>query len=140
MSTEMISVRIDSNTRERLESAAKSAGASRSALLTRYVEEGLRMDAHPGIVFRRGPGGRRPGLPGGPDVWEVARIIRNSEVRGDKAIDIAADWLGLPRDQVQVAVGYYAQYREEVDRWIDRLDKHARDAEEAWRRRMDLLR
>jgi hypothetical protein len=29
------------------------------------------MNAHPGIVCRDGPAGRRPGVVGGPDVWEV---------------------------------------------------------------------
>jgi hypothetical protein len=37
------------------------------------IEEGLRTEEFPGIAFRQGPTGRRVGLVGGPDVWEIAR-------------------------------------------------------------------
>ena len=42
-----------------------------SSIGERQIDEGLRMEAHPGIVFRNGPSGRRAGLAAGPDVWEV---------------------------------------------------------------------
>jgi hypothetical protein len=64
----MISIRMLDETREQLEAAAEARGGTRSALAQRYIEEGLRMDRHPGIVFRPGAAGRRPGLAGGPDV------------------------------------------------------------------------
>ncbi len=132
MPTEMISLRISRETKEWLERTARATGAPRSVLLTRYIDEGLRMDAHPGIVFRPGPAGRRPGLPGGADVWEVARVVRNSEARGEAAVDVAAEWLGLQPAQVRVAVGYYAEYRDEIDAWIDRVDELARQEEARW--------
>ena len=139
MATEMISLRLDPETRARLERTAQSEGASRTSLVTRYIEEGLRMDAHPGIVFRPGPAGRRPGLPGGPDVWEVARVLRNSEARDQGALTVAAEWLGLSIDQVRVALDYYAEYRDEIDTWLERIDEQALQAEAAWRRQQDLL-
>ena len=40
-----------------------------SSIGERQIDEGLRMEAHPGIVFRNGPSGRRAGLAAGPDVW-----------------------------------------------------------------------
>src|SRR5947208_10277651 len=77
----MISIRMPDETLEQLEATAEARGETRSALTQRYIDEGLRMDRHPGIVFRPGAAGRRPGLAGGPDVWEVIRVVRNVEAR-----------------------------------------------------------
>ena len=41
-----------------------------------YVDEGTRMDEHPGIVFRGGPTGPRAALAGGPDVWERMTTLK----------------------------------------------------------------
>lgn len=138
--TAMLSIRMPDETRERLEATAEARGETRSALMQRYVEEGLRMDRHPGILFRPGPAGRRPGLAGGPDVWEVARVIRNAETRGDKAIAEAASWLGLSAAQVRTAVEYYADYPAEIDAWLARIDAQAAEAEESYLRQREVLR
>ena len=45
--------------------------------LRRYAEEGARRDEHPLITFRDGPTGRRAGLVGGPDVWEVVMWLED---------------------------------------------------------------
>lgn len=50
-------------------------GQTLSDRLRRYAEEGTRRDEHPRTTFREGPTGRRAGLVGGPDVWEVAMWI-----------------------------------------------------------------
>src|SRR3954471_21209310 len=80
----MISIRMPEGTRDQLAGPLEARGETRSALTQRYIDEGLRMDRHPGIVFRSGPAGRRPGLAEGPDVWRVVRVIRNGEARGDR--------------------------------------------------------
>src|SRR3954466_13527740 len=98
----MISIRMPEETREQLEGTAEARGETRSALTQRYIDEGLRMDRHPGIVFRPGPAGGRPGLAGCPDVWEVVRGVRNVEPRGDRAIAEATSWLGLSAPQVRI--------------------------------------
>lgn len=138
--TAMLSIRMPDETRERLEATAEARGETRSALMQRYIEEGLRMDRHPGIVFRPGPAGRRPGLAGGPDVWEVVRVVRNVEARGERAIAEAASWLGLSAAQVRIAVEYYADYPAEIDAWLARVDAQAAEAEEMSRRRQEMLR
>jgi len=92
------------------------------------------MDRHSGIVFRSGPAGRRPGLAGGPDVWEVVRVVRNVETRGDRAIAEAASWLGLSAAQVRLAVEYYTDYPAEIDAWLAKVDAQAVEAEELFRR------
>ena len=38
----------------------------------------MRMTEHPGVVFREGPTGRRAGLVGGADVWEVVRAVKSA--------------------------------------------------------------
>jgi hypothetical protein len=70
-----VSVRLDDRLAERLRLRARAAGESLSDRLRRYAEEGARRDEHPMITFRDGPTGRRAGLIGGPDVWEVAMWI-----------------------------------------------------------------
>jgi len=136
----MISIRMPDETLEQLEAAAEARGETRSALTQRYIDEGLRMDRHPGIVFRPGPAGRRPGLAGGPDVWEVVQVVRNVEPRGDRAIAEAADWLGLTATQVRIAMDYYADYPAEIDAWLAKVDTQAAEAEELFRRRQEVLR
>ncbi len=97
------------------------------------------MEAHPGIVFRDGPVGRRPAVMGGPDVWEVARVIRDVAERGEPLIDTVVELTGLMPHQVQAALGYYAEHREEIDEWIQRVDDEAERAEAAWLREHELL-
>ena len=97
------------------------------------------MVRHPGFVCRRGPAGRRPGLAGGPDVWEVVRVVRNVETRGDRAIAEAASWLGLSAAQVRIASEYYADYPAEIDAWLAKVDAQAAEAEELFRRRQEML-
>ena len=136
----MISIRMPDETREQLEATAEAHGKTRSSLTQRYIDEGLRIGRHPGIVFRPGPAGRRPGLAGGPDVWEVVRVVRNMETRGDRAIAEAASWLGLSAAQVRIAVEYYADYPAEIDAWLAKVDAQAIQTEELFRRRQDMLR
>ena len=50
------------------------------------------MDDHPGIVFRDGTAGRRAGLAGGPDVWEVIGALRSTGLEGNEAIQATAEW------------------------------------------------
>ena len=135
-----LSLRLESDTYRRLEAESQRAGQSRSQVAKTLLDEGLRMEAHPGIVFRPGPAGRRPGLAGGPDLWEVIRVFEGVDARGEEALRITAERTGLTLEQVRIAVRYYAEYRDEIDDWIRRLDDEADRAEAAWRREQDLLR
>ena len=97
------------------------------------------MDDHPGVVFRDGPTGRRAGLAGGPDVWEVIGTVRASGLDGDAALAAAAEWGRLTPAQVRTAVRYYAEYREEIDERLRRNIDEADAAEEEWRREQNAL-
>ncbi len=89
------------------------------------------MDAHPGIVFRDGPAGRRPGLAAGPDVWEVARVLRDltADAEDEVALRETAVLTGLPLHLVRIAASYYGAYRSEVDLWIAEVDAESAHVE-----------
>jgi hypothetical protein len=70
----------------------------------------------------------------------VARVVRNVETRGDRAIAEAAGWLGLSAAQVRIAVEYYADYPAEIDAWLAKVDAQAVQTEESFQRRQELLR
>lgn len=92
---------------------------SASELAERFVEEGVRSAELPGIVFRGGPAGRRAGVVGGPDVWEIVRDFLSARAAGarDPVAHIVAS-TDLGEEQVRVALAYHAAYRDEVDRRI----------------------
>lgn len=140
MPTHHISLRLDSDTLRRLDSRSRQVGQTRSQLAKTLLDEGLRVEAHPGVVFRSGPAGRRPGLVGGPDVWEVVRVFNGLASHGEEAIRQAAELTGLPPSQIHTAVRYYAEYPDEIDNWIRRVDEEAVRAEASWRREQELLR
>lgn len=97
------------------------------------------MEDHPGIVFRDGPAGRRAGLAGGADVWEVIEALHNTGEKGERAIFATAEWGSLSVAQVRTAVRYYADYRDDVD---DRIRLNREEAERrhaAWERAQDAL-
>lgn len=125
-----VSTRYPGNTLTRLDRRAEAEGHSRSALIQRYVVEGLEMDEYPGIVFRSGPAGRRPGLVAGPDVWEVVAVWRSfTDVKR------TADWLDQSTSAIETALRYYDAHREEIDEWIRRNEEAAEAAERVARAR-----
>lgn len=137
--TQTFSARWDADVLERLRRRSELAGTNKSRLAERYVDEGTRMDEHPGIIFRSGPSGRRAALAGGPDVWEVMATLKGGEVRGDGAIAATAELLELTELQVRSALRYYGTYPEEIDERLRRNIEEADEAEAAWRREQAAL-
>lgn len=137
--TQTFSARWRTDVVDRLNRRSAAAGTNKSRLAERYVDEGTRMDEHPGIVFRGGPDGRRAALPAGPDVWEVIASLKESNVRGQGAIAETAGHLGLSEPQVRAALGYYGAYPDEVDERIRVNVEQADAAEAAWRREQAAL-
>lgn len=97
------------------------------------------MDAHPGIVFRAGPSGRRAALAGGPDVWELVMTLKQGEATGEEAVRATSEQLGLTELQVRTGVRYYSDHPEEIDERIRRNVEEADAAEAAWRREQAAL-
>jgi len=109
-------LRLAPGVRQRLSEWALRAGLQERTLAQRYVEEGLRHDAHPLIHFSDGPSGRRASLLGrGLDVWEVIATIRDN----NGSMAEAAEYLQIPAGMVEAAVAYYGEYRDEIDREIE---------------------
>jgi len=132
-------IRIESETLGALRERSAQTGEPIVRLAQRYIDEGMRLDRHPGIVFRDGPAGRRPVVVGGPDVWEVISAARSAPERGEKLVDALAERIGLPPDKVRVAVRYYAEYPDEIDHWIGMVDEEAERLEQALERERTLL-
>ena len=62
----VVSIRFsDEPLHRRLKKSAQRRGLALSTLAERLIDEGLRMEAHPLVMFRDGPSGRRPILVGG---------------------------------------------------------------------------
>jgi hypothetical protein len=118
-----VSVRLDDSLAERLRLRARAAGETLSDRLRRYAEEGTRREEHPLIVFRDGPTGRRAGLLGGPDVWEVAMWVEDLAAEPDPAVALVEDST-LSRSQVDAALHYRAAFPDEV---AARIELHRRE-------------
>ena len=127
-----VSFRFDAGTVERLRERSTEVGSAQGALAERYIEEGLRMDVHPGIHFRDGGSGRRPALVGTRlDVAQVIETLRQN----DSSVDETADYLDLSPALVETAVRYYAEFQGEVDAWIAHGQAIAERERELWTKR-----
>jgi hypothetical protein len=132
-------IRIGTETLGALRERSAQTGEPIVRLAQRYIDEGMRLDHHPGIVFRDGPAGRRPVVVGGPDVWEVIVAARSAPERGEKLIEALAERMGAPAERIRVAVRYYAEYPDEVDRWISTVEEEADRLEQTLERERSLL-
>lgn len=116
--SENVSVRLEDSLAQRLRMRARAAGETLSDRLRRYAEEGVRRDEHPLITFRDGPTGRRAGLVGGPDVWEVVMWIEDlSDER--ESVAVLVEESKLTRAQIDAALRYRAGYPDEISARID---------------------
>jgi hypothetical protein len=138
-------VRFDFPVAERLASfVAANPGMSLSSAANRLVDEALRTSEHPGITFRPGPTGRRAGLAGGPDIWEVVRAVRSArtaepDLAEDDLLALVAHNTGTPLRLLRIATGYWASYPDEIDAEIAAASAAEDAAEDAWRRERQLL-
>ncbi|MDQ6751374.1 MAG: hypothetical protein M3Z33_11560 [Actinomycetota bacterium] len=131
-----VSFRFAPSVVEHLRRHAAERGAAQTELAQRYIEEGLRRDEHPQIYFREGEAGRRPALLGSRlDVADVISTIRQS----DNSEQEAADFLEIPVEQVEAALGYYVDFKDEIDAWSQRVQAIAERERERWRRRQEAL-
>ena len=139
MSTRLFSIRMQESTLARLVDQARLRGESKSALAQRLIDEGLRMAAFPGIVFRDGPTGRRAALAHGLDVWELIPLLELGEPSEAEVIQRETRALGLRPDEVSAAIRYYEAFRDEVDERIRANAELARRFEADWRRAQGVL-
>jgi hypothetical protein len=139
------SVRFDEEVLCHLERYVRShPGTSASSVTNVFVDEALRAEEHPGIVFRPGPTGRRAGLARGPDVWEVIGALHaareeDPSLAGEALAGAIADVTGINPQMVHVAIRYYAAYPDEVNERITANTEAAREAEAVWQAEQELL-
>lgn len=133
------SIRMSERTLARLHAGARRRGEAKARTAERLIDEGLRMEDHPGVVFRDGPTGRRAALAGGPDVWEVIETLKGTGATGERAITATAAWGSLTPAAVRVAVRYYADYRDEIDTRIRLNRDEAESQRAAWERAREAL-
>ena len=69
---------------------------------------------HPFITFRDGPTGRRAGLVGGPDLWEVAMWVEDLSSEPDPVATLVEESV-LARGQINDALRYRAEHPDEID-------------------------
>lgn len=132
--TKSFSARFSAEVVDRLNAHSEQLGQSKARVAERLIEEGLRTEEFPGILFRSGPAGRRAGIAGGPDVWEIVRDLKGAAREGaPDPIAAVSGTTGLDRAKVQLAASYYAAYPDRIDERI-RLDE---EAAERLRRALD---
>jgi hypothetical protein len=124
-------IRIDANTLRALRDRSARSGEPIVRLAQRYIDEGMRLDNHPGICFRDGPAGRRAVVVGGPDVWEVVAAAQRAPERGEALFEALADRVGVSPKTIRIALRYYAEYPDEVDRHIALVEDMSEKLEQA---------
>jgi hypothetical protein len=123
--TKSFSARFSAEVVDLLDAHSERLGQSKARVAERLIEEGLRIEDLPGIVFRSGPTGRRAGIAGGPDVWEIARDLKGVAAEGaTDPIAVVVRVSGLDRQMVELAANYYAAYPDDIDERI-RMNEQA---------------
>lgn len=78
-------------------------------------------------------------MAGGPDVWEVVQAARTAPEQGDDLVQALAERIGVPGERIRIAVRYYAEYPEEIDRFIAMVEEEAERLEQTLERERRLL-
>ena len=132
--TKPVSFRFSEGTIQSLKARARRRPESQTDLAERYIVEGMRQEEHPLIRFRAGAGGRRPSLLGTRlDIADVVTTIRQNE----NSLPDTAEALGIPIVQVEAAVSYYADYKGEIDAWIEESIEISNREHERWTRQQE---
>lgn len=134
-----MSFRLPEDLVHRLSEEATHDQTAVTALVISLIDEGLKTRRFPGVVYRSGPTGRRAGLQGGPDVWEVIRDVKQAGGRGQVRIRHVARDAGMSEDDVRLAVDFYAAFPDEVDARIALDERAAAEVRERVARREELL-
>lgn len=131
-------VRFPESVDRRLADYARNIGAKKSTVVVEALQEWLRMEAHPGIMFvKTVTGERRAALTAGPQVWTVAEAWQQHPSSRRTPSKVAAA-LGLTVRDVETALAYWAEYRDEIDELVDRHHSSQDEALAAWERRRAL--
>lgn len=131
------SFRIADDTLRLLDDRATELGMSRNALAQQVLDQGLKALRHPLIHYRLGAAGdRRAALLGHRIyVWQLMETFRGE----GNSVDATAEYFRLDPEFVRAAVGFYAEFPEEIDADARREQEFADREQERWRREQALL-
>lgn len=131
------SFRLSRRTFERLDAMAQATGESRNALVDRLLGEAIRTETHPLIRFQPGSLGRRRALVVGTRLY-VHQVM--SSLRGND-VDVAATAqdFGVSPAQISAALGYYADFPDEIDEDADVAARIEREERERWERQQRVI-
>ena len=123
------SIRIQENTLKEIERIARDSKKEFSVVANELLEEAVKMQRCPGIVFTEGTTGRRARIAGsGMEVWEIIATYKSVQ-KDFERIRKAYHW--LTEQQLLAAVGYYKAYPEEIERLIklneEMTEEHIRE-------------
>jgi uncharacterized protein (DUF433 family) len=131
-----VNARIPQRVKDDLAVVSGRRNMGESELARSLLDEALRREKHPGIVFRSTSAGREAAIEGRRlYVWQVIETLQSSA--GDLAQ--AADFLGLRPEHVRVALDYYAEYGPEIDLLIALNQEDAGRARHLWERQQQAL-
>ena len=113
MKTQPISFRPSHDLDTRLDSMRDRTGIPKSQLVELLTDEAERTRRYAGIAFRGPDRRRRAWIVASPfDVWEVVQAWQDM----GEDVEKARAHLGLTPRQVTVALAYYREFRDEIDR------------------------
>jgi hypothetical protein len=108
-------------------------------LVSRLLDEGLKVAAFPGVVYRGPAAARRAGLAAGPDVWEIVVGLRHAKGQGERKVAEAAKQMGLAVRAVRLAVDFAAAHPDEIEARIMANEAAAEEARRLSQARTKLL-
>ena len=110
------SIRIQEKTCKEIERIASESGKEFSSVVNELLDESVRMQRCPGIVFIEGAAGRRARIAGtGIEVWELLATYRSVDEDANR-LHQAYHWLS--EQQIGAAMCYYKAYPEDIERVI----------------------
>lgn len=123
------SVRLDPGLDARITAMARRLRRSKASVLQTLADEGERMHRYPGIVFIGPPERRQTRVLGTAfDVWKIIAIYQDFEGDLEKILEGYAP--GLSERDIQLALAYYREFRDEID---ERIRRSRRSIEELQR-------
>lgn len=124
MPTIQKSIRIQERTLKEIDQIARDSGREFSAVANELLEEAIKIQRCPGIIFTEGTSGRRARIAGtGIEVWEVISTYKGVNKDFDR-LSKAYHW--LTEQQLRSALGYYRVYPEEINHLIKQNEELTR--------------
>lgn len=116
-----LTARIDDWLDEEIRRFWEERGVGPSSGFRRVAQEWWTLQRFPRLEFRDGVTGRRAGLRGGPDVWEVVRLAREL----DQDLDALHDHFGghLDREALGQALEYAERFPEAVTEMLEESER-----------------